>query len=90
MGERLLILEEAAQRVAARTTSETAERARKRVAIRNSEEARAARVAAQSVRGGTAREGEVEKEERKIPMGESGRSLNIDRLNAMLSPEDRI
>jgi hypothetical protein len=88
--ERLTVLREAAQRVASRTTSETAQQARKRVAIRASEEARAARVAAQSVRGGTARDTGPEPEKRTIPMGESGRSLDIDRLNAMLSPEDRI
>ena len=88
--ERLAILEEAAQRVASRTTSETAQAARKRVAIRHSEEARAARVAAQSVRGGQAREEAPEVEPRTVPLGETGRSLNIDRLNEMLSPEDRL
>jgi hypothetical protein len=88
--ERVLILDEAAQRVAARTTSETVQQAKKRVAVRNSEEARAARVAAQSVRGGTARDEAPEAEARTVQMGESGRSLNIDRLNAMLSEEDRL
>jgi hypothetical protein len=31
-----------------------------------------------------------EKEARTVPMGESGRVLNIDRLNAMLPEEDRL
>jgi hypothetical protein len=74
----------------ARTTSETALQARKRIAVRTSEEARSARVAAQVARGTTAREETVEPEARTVPLGDSGRSLNIDRLNAMLPEEDRI
>jgi hypothetical protein len=88
--ERVAVLEEAAQRVASRTTSETAQVARRRIAVRNSEEARAARVAAQSVRSATSREEAAEVEPRTVPMGESGRTLNIDRLNAMLPEEDRL
>jgi hypothetical protein len=88
--ERLAILDEAAQRVVSRQTAETAQQARRRVAIRVSEEARDARVAAQSVRGQQAREAAAEVEPRTVPLGESGRVLNLDRLNAMLSPEDRI
>lgn len=88
--ERLTIFQEAVQRVASRQTDDTAQQARRRIAIRTSEEARAARVAAQTVRGGTARGAEPEVEARTVPMGETGRSLNIDRLNAMLPEEDRI
>lgn len=88
--ERLTIFTEAVQRVASRQTDETAQRARKRIAVRTTEEARAARVAAQTVRGGTARGAEPEVEPRTVPLGETGRSLNIDRLNAMLPEEDRI
>lgn len=88
--ERATILREAAQRVVARTTSETATAARKRIAVRASEEARAARVATQVARGTTAREVEVETPARTVAMGDTGRSLNIDRLNAMLPEGDRI
>lgn len=88
--ERVTILREAAQRVQARTTSETAERAKKRIAVRTSEEARAARAQAQVERAATARDQEVEKEARTVPLGDTGRSLNIDRLNAMLPESDRI
>jgi hypothetical protein len=88
--ERATILREAAQRVVSRQTSETAQQARKRIAVRTSEEARAARVSAQVARGSTAREVGEEKEARTVPMGESGRVLNIDRLNAMLPEEDRL
>jgi hypothetical protein len=88
--ERLNVLEEAAQRVIARTTSETVTQARRRIAVRTSEEARAARAEAQVSRGTTAGGTDGEPEARTIPMGESGRVLNLDRLNAMLSPEDRV
>jgi len=88
--ERATILREAAQRVVARTTSETVQAARKRIAIRTSEEARDARVAAKVARAASAREEEVETPKRTMPMGDTGRVLDIDRLNAMLSPEDRI
>jgi hypothetical protein len=88
--ERLNVLEEAAQRVASRRQAETAQRARQRVAVRASEEARAARIAAQSVRGGTARDETPEPEPRTVPLGETGRTLNLDRLNAMLDPDDRV
>lgn len=88
--ERGTILREAAQRVLARTTSETAQQARRRIAVRTSEEARQARVEAQVARGSSARDTEPEVQPRTIPMGDSGRVLNIDRLNAMLDPEDRI
>ncbi len=88
--ERATILQEAAQRVVARTTSETAQQARRRIAVRTSEEARAARVAGQVARGSTARETAVEAEPRTVPLGDSARVLNIDRLNAMLPEGDRI
>lgn len=88
--ERVTILREAAQRVQARTTSETAERARKRIAVRTSEEARAARAQAQVERAATAREQTEEAPPRTVPLGETGRTLNLDRLNAMLAPEDRL
>lgn len=88
--ERQTILREAAQRVVQRTTSETAQNARRRIAVRTSEEARQARVASQVARGTTARDTAEEPESRKIAMGETGRSLDIDRLNAMLPEEDRI
>jgi Fe-S cluster assembly scaffold protein SufB len=88
--ERLRILDEAAERVVARTTSETAQQARRRIAIRTSEEARAARVAAQTLRPDKARETVEETPSRTIAMGESGRVLDIDRLNRMLPETDRI
>jgi hypothetical protein len=88
--ERLNILDEAAQRVVSRQTAETTQAARKRVAIRTSEEAREARVAAQVVRGQTARETAAEPEPRTVPLGDTGMVLDLDRMNQMLSPEDRI
>jgi hypothetical protein len=88
--ERATILQEAAQRVIARSTSETVTAARKRIAIRTSEEARQARVDAKVSRAASAREEEVETPKRTMPMGDTGRVLDIDRLNSMLSPEDRI
>lgn len=88
--ERATILAEAAERVVARTTSETVQQARRRIAVRTAEEARAARVETQVSRGTTARDEGVEPEARTLPMGDTGRSLNIDRLNAMLDPEDRV
>ena len=88
--ERATILREAAQRVIARNTSETVTAARKRIAIRTSEEARQARVDAKVSRAASARDEEVETPKRTMPMGDTGRVLDIDRLNSMLSPEDRI
>ena len=88
--ERATILREAAQRVIARNTSETVTAARKRIAIRTSEEARQARVDAKVSRAASAREEEVETPKRTMPMGDTGRVLDIDRLNSMLSPEDRL
>jgi hypothetical protein len=89
--ERATILREAAQRVAQRTTSETAQRARKRIAVRTTEEARQARAAAQVERATKAAEKATEDEEpRKVAMGDTGRSLDLDRLNALLPPGERL
>jgi hypothetical protein len=88
--QRIAALRETVQRVASRTVSETEEKARRRVAVVRSEEARQARLEAKVVSGAAARVAEPEVEARSVPLGETGRSLNIDRLNAMLSPEDRI
>lgn len=88
--QRLAALEETIVRVASRHTADTEQQARRRVAVKTSEEARAARREAQVSRGESARVVEVEPEGRTIPMGETGRSLDIDRLNAMLPAEDRI
>jgi hypothetical protein len=33
---------------------------------------------------------EEEAAPRTVPMGQTGRSLDLDRLNAMLAPEDRV
>jgi hypothetical protein len=88
--ERLTILREAAERVAARTVSETAQQARRRIAVQVSEEGRARRAEAQTLRADKARQEEVEVQERKVSLGESGRVLDINRLNAMLAEEDRV
>jgi hypothetical protein len=88
--ERLSALEEVVSRVASQQTAETERAARRRVAIRTNEEARQARREARVTSGATARVAEPEKAPRTVPMGETGRSLDLDRLNAMLAPEDRI
>lgn len=88
--QRVTALRETVQRVASRTTSETEEKALRRVAVVRSEAARQARVDAKVASGESARVAESEVEKRSVPLGETGRSLDIDRLNAMLSPEDRI
>lgn len=89
--ERVNALEELYLLTARRTTSDTEQKARKKVALRVSEEARQARQEAQvavATRRGDAKS-EV-KEERTVPLGETGRSLDLNRLNAMLAPEDRV
>jgi len=83
-------LRETVGRVASQFTAETERAARRRVAIRTSEEARQARREARVTSGETARVVEEEKAPRTVPMGETGRSLNLDRLNEMLAPEDRV
>jgi hypothetical protein len=88
--QRVEALRETTARIASRHSAETETNARRRVAIRRSEEARQARVEAKVASGESARIAEPEVEARTVPLGDSGRSLNIDRLNAMLSPEDRI
>ena len=88
--QRLTALEEVVSRVASQQTAETERAARRRVAIRTNEEARQARREARVTSGESARVVEEEPAPRTVPMGQTGRSLNIDRLNAMLAPEDRI
>jgi hypothetical protein len=88
--QRVEALRETVTRIASRHSAETETNARRRVAIRRSEEARQARVEAKVASGESARIADPEVETRTVPLGETGRSLNIDRMNAMLSPEDRI
>lgn len=88
--ERLQALEELYLRVASRTVSETEQRARKRVALRTSEEARVARTAAKVASGGNSGKAVEETAKVSIPLGNTGRSVDLDAINALLAPEDRI
>lgn len=88
--QRVSALQETVGRVASQFNAETERAARRRVAIRTNEEARQARREAKVTSGETARVVEDEPVRRTVPMGQSGRMLDIDRLNAMLPPEDRI
>jgi hypothetical protein len=88
--QRISALEETVGRVASQFTAETERAARRRVAIKTTEEARQARREARVTSGESARVVEPEPAPRTVPMGTSGRTLDLDRLNAMLSPEDRI
>ena len=88
--QRIAALRETVGRVASQFTTETEQAARRRVAIRTSEEARQARREARVTSGESARVVEPEPVARTVPLGETGRSLDIDRLNALLAPEDRI
>jgi len=88
--QRVSALMETVGRVASQFTAETERAARRRVAIRTDEEARQARREARVTSGETARVVEPEAAPRTVPMGQTGRSLDLDRLNAMLPPEDRI
>lgn len=88
--QRIAALRETVGRVASQFTAETERAARRRVAIRTSEEARQARREARVTSGESARVVEPEPVARTVPLGETGRSLDIDRLNALLAPEDRI
>jgi hypothetical protein len=88
--QRVAALRETVERIASRHSAETEEKARKRVAVKRSEAARQARVEGKVASGESARVAEPEVEKRTVPLGETGRSLDIDRLNAMLNPEDRI
>lgn len=88
--QRVEALRETVTRIASRRVAETEEKARKRVAVKRSEAARQARIEGKVASGESARVAEPEVEKRTVPLGETGRVLDIDRLNAMLSPEDRI
>ena len=88
--QRVTALRETVQRVASRHVGETEENARRRVAVVRSEAARQARVEAKVASGESARVAEPEVTARTVPLGETGRSLDIDRLNAMLPEADRI
>ena len=88
--QRIAALSETVGRVASQFTAETEQAARRRVAIRTSEEARQARREARVTSGETARVVEPEPVARTVPLGETGRSLDLDRLNALLPPEDRL
>jgi hypothetical protein len=88
--ERLAALDETVGRVASRFTADTERAARRRIAIRTSEEAAQARREARVTSGETARVVEEEPAPRTVPLGQTGRTLDLDRLNAMLPPEDRL
>ncbi len=88
--QRISALEETVGRVASQFTAETEQAARRRVAVRTSEEARQARREARVTSGETARVVAAEPEPRTVPMGTTGRSLDIDRLNSMLPEADRL
>lgn len=88
--QRVEALRETVTRIASRHSAETEEKARRRVAVVRSEAARQARLEAKVASGESARVAEPEVDARKVPLGETGRSLDINRLNAMLNPEDRI
>lgn len=88
--ERLAALDETVGRVASRFTADTERAARRRIAIRTSEEAAQARREARVTSGETARVVEEEPAPRTVPLGQTGRTLDLDRLNSMLAPEDRL
>ena len=88
--QRVAALRETVTRIASRHSAETEEKARKRVAVVRSEAARQARIEAKVASGESARIAEPEVERRTVPLGESGKVLDLDRLNAMLNPDDRI
>jgi hypothetical protein len=88
--QRVAALRETVERVASRHTAETEETARRRVAVKRSEAARQARLEAKVTSGESARIAEPEVERRTVPLGETGRVLDLDRMNAMLNPDDRI
>jgi hypothetical protein len=88
--QRVSALQETVGRVASQFTAETERAARRRVAIRTNEEARQARREAKVTSGESARVVVEEPAPRTVPMGQTGRSLDLDRLNAMLAPEDRV
>ena len=67
--ERVQALEELYLRVANRQTSETSQQALRRVAVKNSEEARRARQQAQVASSGRGSVSEPEATARKIPLG---------------------
>ena len=88
--QRIAALDETVGRVASRLSADTEQAARKRVAIRTTEEARQARREARVTSGESARVVEPEPAPRTVPLGDTGRSLDLDRLNSMLRPEDRL
>lgn len=88
--QRIAALDETVGRVASQFTAETERAARRRVAIRTNEEARQARREAKVTSGESARVVVEEPAPRTVPMGQTGRVLDLDRVNAMLPPEDRI
>ena len=88
--QRIAALRETVGRVASQFTAETERAARRRVAIRTNEEARQARREAKVTSGETARVVDDQPAPRTVPMGQTGRALDLDRLNSMLAPEDRV
>jgi hypothetical protein len=88
--QRVEALRETVTRITSRHSAETEEKARKRVAVRRSEAARQARIEGKVASGESARISEPEVVKRTVALGDTGRVLDIDRMNEMLNPEDRI
>lgn len=91
LAERTAALEELYLLTARRMTSDTEQKARKKVALRVSEEARRVRQEATVATATRGRERKSPDESKRVaPIGETGRTFDFDRLNAMLPPEDRV
>lgn len=82
-------LEELYLRVANRQTSETSQQALRRVAVKQSEEARRARQGAQVASSGRGSVAEPDAKPHLIPLGKTGRSVDLNRVDEILQ-SDRI
>jgi hypothetical protein len=82
-------LEELYLRVANRQTSETSQQALRRVAVKQSEEARRARQGAQVASSGRGSVAEPDAKPHLIPLGRTGRSVDLNRVDEILK-SDRI
>jgi hypothetical protein len=82
--ERVVAFEELVSRVAARQDADTQQEARRRVAIRTSDEARKARLEAQVASGGRTAPAPVEEEARAIRLGDTALAVSEQETQQML------
>lgn len=87
--ERVQALEALYLQVANRTSSETSQQALRRVAVKQSEEARRARQQAQVAASGRGPVADPEATPHLIPLGRTGRSVDLNRVDEILQ-SDRI